>query len=1180
MPLISVVVPIYNVERYLTDCLESLAQQTHADLEVVMVDDGSTDTSPTIARSFADRDPRFRLVQQPNGGLGAARNTGADHATGDYIAFVDSDDVVVRNAYEQMVTSLEETGSDFATGNYHRLTVTGTWQAAMVATVFRANRARTHVSKHPALLNDRTAWNKLFRRSFWTEHGFRWPEGVLYEDIPVTLPAHVLATSVDVLRQPIYLWRARVGDSTSITQRRTEPRAIRDRTAAVDGVSRFLAEHGQDSLKEQYDRSVAEQDLRYFLYQLDTASEDFRALFLDLTNDYFDRAADDVFDPLPAIHRLQWHLARRRLMPELLEVLRFEKSGEINSTPWVRKGRRFYGDYPFRGDPALAIPDAIYRIERDELPLRARVEDVTWQGERLVLSGYAYIPFLDLSRARSSRIRVTLEESGHPESVVAMEVRPQRRADVTESAADADTCYDWSGFEASVEVSALRHRGRFRDGHWRLRVEVRSHGITRRRWVAATEPGPAKRPDLLVVDDARVIPTSEVGDFAVEVSTRSAEVTQVRVDGDVMELHGLLHRRALDPATARLRVARLDGTATIDLPAATAGAQSAQGRPFTARVPLLDLLTRREVGDTVAGTEDQAHGIEWELSLLPDDTGRRVRLVAAPGLPQPRLTLDGVEVALRSTRTGRLELVERHFRPEVEQIRWDDDGWLELAGRYHEPTGVASELLLREATVAQVHTAPVDREGTRFVARLRPQAMTTVAGAVPLAEGEWHLFLRAGDAPPVRVLIDRALLAGLPSARDVGARRFTVLDVEHDSLAIRSGSELPAAEVGRAARRRLETALFPAYLRLPRAEQLLVDAHGPGAYAEDARAIHEELARRRPDLRVLWSVVDGQAVLPEEVVPVVRNSSQWYEALARSRYVVASDYRGVPGLSSPDGQRVLQTWHGVPVVPVGLDDRGAASRLGRGWERRVRREAAQWDVLLSAGPGSTEVLGRAFAGARSLVETGLPRHDLLVDPDRAEVARRVRDHLGVPDGAHVVLYAPSYQVDQPDRRSQRYGWERYRFEPALDLTEAARGLGEDRVLLVRAHPKSVDALPEADGRRLVDVSRWPDSRELLLAADLLVTDHSSLLVDMALLGRPSVLWAPEAERRDWYVDPDTVPGAVVDTAAGPEGLLAAVRSLLDGRGPEEAALRGFVDRWCPLADGKAAARAVDALLET
>src|SRR5690242_6114774 len=121
MPRLSVVVPIYNVEGFLDECLGSLAAQTFSDLEVVMVNDGSTDGSAAIAEAFAARDERFRLITQPNGGLSAARNTGIDAATGEFLAFVDSDDVLPPDAYERLVGALDKTGSDFATGNVHRL---------------------------------------------------------------------------------------------------------------------------------------------------------------------------------------------------------------------------------------------------------------------------------------------------------------------------------------------------------------------------------------------------------------------------------------------------------------------------------------------------------------------------------------------------------------------------------------------------------------------------------------------------------------------------------------------------------------------------------------------------------------------------------------------------------------------------------------------------------------------------------------------------------------------------------------------------------------------------------------------------------------------------------------------------------------------------------------------------
>jgi CDP-glycerol glycerophosphotransferase len=96
---LSVVMPFYNVEAYVEAALESIARQTLSDLEIIMVDDGSTDGSTLIAKAYAARDARFRLVEQPNAGLGPARNTGAQHASGKYLAFFDSDDLLDPHAY-------------------------------------------------------------------------------------------------------------------------------------------------------------------------------------------------------------------------------------------------------------------------------------------------------------------------------------------------------------------------------------------------------------------------------------------------------------------------------------------------------------------------------------------------------------------------------------------------------------------------------------------------------------------------------------------------------------------------------------------------------------------------------------------------------------------------------------------------------------------------------------------------------------------------------------------------------------------------------------------------------------------------------------------------------------------------------------------------------------------------
>jgi CDP-glycerol glycerophosphotransferase len=361
VPRISVVVPIFNVEPYLRDCLESIARQTVSDLEVILVDDGSTDGSAAIAEQFAAKDSRFRLIRQPNGGLGHARNTGVDAASGEFLAFVDGDDMLPDDAYELLLGSLDRTASDFATGNVHRISDGSTIQAPFLAKPFAKTRRATHVTRFRPLIVDRIVPNKLWRRGFWDDHGFRFPEGMLHEDIPVAVPAHFAARSVDVISKPVYHYRVRAGEDQSITQRRADLRALLGRLTAVEQVSGYIGRHVSAEALRWYHESVVAEDLRYYLDVLDVADDEYRTVFLERVNAFLDRVDDRAFEQLAAIERLKWHLVRRRLMPELLEVLRFQKEDLVRGAR-VRVGGKWFGDYPFRTDPDLRIPGSVYQL--------------------------------------------------------------------------------------------------------------------------------------------------------------------------------------------------------------------------------------------------------------------------------------------------------------------------------------------------------------------------------------------------------------------------------------------------------------------------------------------------------------------------------------------------------------------------------------------------------------------------------------------------------------------------------------------------------------------------------------------------------------------------------------------------------------------------------------------------
>lgn len=245
VPKLSVVLPVYGVEQYLEECLLSLRNQTLTALEVIIVDDGSLDRCGHIADRWADADPRFKVLHTANGGLGVARNRGAAIATGEYITFADSDDLIPPRAYELMVSTLDETGSDFAAGNAWRFAEgIGTVQSWTHGRAFRQTRLQTHISEFHELLRDRMIWNKVYRRSFWDAAGFEFPD-MKYEDYPVTLRAHLIAQSVDVLSDKVYMWRNREsGDS--ITQQLARVGNARDRVRSAEMLLDILARERPD----------------------------------------------------------------------------------------------------------------------------------------------------------------------------------------------------------------------------------------------------------------------------------------------------------------------------------------------------------------------------------------------------------------------------------------------------------------------------------------------------------------------------------------------------------------------------------------------------------------------------------------------------------------------------------------------------------------------------------------------------------------------------------------------------------------------------------------------------------------------------------------------------------------------------------------------------------------------
>ncbi len=206
MPEISVIVPIYNTSSFLEECLESIAAQTFQDFEAILVDDGSTDSSANIAEKFLKRDSRFHLITQHNMGLSEARNTGLRKAQGNWITFVDSDDVLAPNflkalwqaAIEMDVTVIVSGKIAFAHHAPQQKFDHGTLQK------ISSEKALARAFYQNAV-PDFSAWNKLYKKSLWENRKF--PPGIYFEDM-ATIPAVLHeAAYVGICKAPLYFYR-------------------------------------------------------------------------------------------------------------------------------------------------------------------------------------------------------------------------------------------------------------------------------------------------------------------------------------------------------------------------------------------------------------------------------------------------------------------------------------------------------------------------------------------------------------------------------------------------------------------------------------------------------------------------------------------------------------------------------------------------------------------------------------------------------------------------------------------------------------------------------------------------------------------------------------------------------------------------------------------------------------
>lgn len=249
MPKVSVIVPIYNVEKYLEKCINSLLSQTLEDIQIILVNDGSKDNSGNIAKEYEKNNKdRVIYVEKENGGLSDARNYGLKYATGDFIAFLDSDDYIEKNAYEEMYNKAIEENADYVECDF-------IWE---FPNKIRMDKQYPYKNKKEMLSFVRVvAWNKLIKRQLITDNNLEFPKGLRYEDVEFTYKLIPFINKFAYVDKPFIHYVQRKGSIANVQNERTA-----EIFTVLDNVTEF---YKKNNIYEKYRDELEYNYARYLL---------------------------------------------------------------------------------------------------------------------------------------------------------------------------------------------------------------------------------------------------------------------------------------------------------------------------------------------------------------------------------------------------------------------------------------------------------------------------------------------------------------------------------------------------------------------------------------------------------------------------------------------------------------------------------------------------------------------------------------------------------------------------------------------------------------------------------------------------------------------------------------------------------------------------------------------------
>lgn len=1098
---ISVIVPVYNVAEFLPACLDSLVRQTKDKLEVVIIDDGSTDDSGRIADKYAKKYDNFFVYHIENAGLGHGRNYAVEQSHGKYIIFIDSDDIVVDNIYEKMFCIAEKNNSDMTICGVERFNSGREWHSGIHARAMRNTRSITHIKENPDLIYDTTSWNKLIRRDFWDKHHFQFPENILYEDIPVTIPMHYLANNVSVVKSIGYLWRVRDQASKSITQNTSSLRNLNDRLTIMRMLDKFFDENVKEKeLHIEKQLKALRVDLIIFVKECITPSvgEEQGKIIMGLISDYIKEAvSDEAFNKLSEIEQIMYKTVMAGDYEKLCELVLF-RSKSLTRLPITEEDGKLY----------ISVSEEIFGKRKIDYTSEMAVQfpytfirDIVAEGSKMIITAHLYFARMNIAEGEQELTPYFYNE--FTGKGVPLEFEYFKNAELTDNkgtlfcAETGETSqynYDGTGIRITLDLDTLDFDG-----------DTRAHSIMllfKNKW---TEGATILHNmyDTLVnwADELAVMSEDKIVHIELEpyrtpafyVDKVYCQLTDYKYDDESITL-------TLDKSDAVLKLVNSldsddihtfeakDGVVRIPVDTLTSGDEY---KAFTIVDGIESKLIRNNKLSNLIHTDRYG-------ALIRSNKTHTVKLRKFDAFscirdPEEK---DGV-VAFKTTNLGPID----YSYNKAQIVIYD-----EIAGIY------------RVLAKNKVHHCKDQRLRAEFEIDFNDE------------EINGNLYKSRRDVMIEYLKTDVFGNVQKSERHVLISRKHFRYPIEFDTLTVRFFREINCVatlnliprwlenENSFDKRKSLMEQHYEEFRKGPINEKMIVFESMWGTkFSCNPRALYEYIQKHHPDYECVWILTDERIPITGNGRRVKRGSLEYYKVLAEAKYLV-NNVNFEDDYIKRDEQIEIQTMHGTPYKTLGLDVTSDFPNTGV-VEKYIARNK-RWNYLIVQGKFTEDKAYDMFRCDCKMLETGYPRCDALY---KSANVKKIKQSLSIPLDKKVILYVPTWRV-------------RNHFDMELELDKMKKELSDEYVLLIRIHHLCSNGYEiPADNKFIYNLNDYTNLEDLFKISDVLITDYSSIMFDYALLDKPMIFFTYDLKSysgatRGVYFDITTeAPGPLVYT---------------------------------------------------